>query len=73
MVLLYKCTCTEDKSDYTKESSYKDLDSVLDQFPKHLMKILPRDFNIKVGREDNFKPKIENESVHEISNDNGSE
>jgi endonuclease/exonuclease/phosphatase family metal-dependent hydrolase len=35
------------------------------------MKILLGDFNAKVGREDIFKPTIENESSHEISNDNG--
>jgi hypothetical protein len=35
------------------------------------MKILLGDFNVKVGREDIFKPTIENESLHEISNDNG--
>jgi hypothetical protein len=35
------------------------------------MKILLRDFNAKVGREDIFKPTIGNESLHEISNDNG--
>jgi hypothetical protein len=35
------------------------------------MKILLGDFNAKVGREDNFKPTIGNESLHEISNDNG--
>jgi hypothetical protein len=29
------------------------------------------DFNAKFGREDNFKPIIGNESLHEISNDNG--
>jgi hypothetical protein len=34
------------------------------------MKIL-LDFNAKVGREDNCKPTIWNESLHEISNDNG--
>jgi hypothetical protein len=28
------------------------------------------DFNAKVGREDIFKPKIRNESLHEVSNDN---
>jgi hypothetical protein len=32
---------------------------------------LLRDFNEKVGREDNFKPTNGNESLHEISNDNG--
>jgi hypothetical protein len=29
------------------------------------------EFNAKVGREDIFKPTIGNESLHEISNDNG--
>jgi hypothetical protein len=35
------------------------------------MKILIVDFNAKVGRENIFKPTIENESLHEDSNDNG--
>jgi hypothetical protein len=35
------------------------------------MKILLGDFNAKVGGEDIFKPTIGNESLHEISNDNG--
>jgi len=29
------------------------------------------DFNAKVGRKNIFKPTIGNESLHEISNDNG--
>ncbi|PNF32825.1 hypothetical protein B7P43_G04341 [Cryptotermes secundus] len=35
------------------------------------MKILSGDFNAKVGREHIFKPTTGNESLHEISNDNG--
>jgi hypothetical protein len=35
------------------------------------MKILLGDLNAKVGRKDIFKPTIGNESLHEISNDNG--
>jgi hypothetical protein len=35
------------------------------------MKILLGDFNVKVEREDIFKPTIGNESLHEICNDNG--
>jgi len=35
------------------------------------MKILLGDFNAKVGRENIFKPKIGNESLHQHSNDNG--
>jgi hypothetical protein len=35
------------------------------------MKIMLEDFNAKVGKEDIFKPTIGNESLHEISNNNG--
>jgi hypothetical protein len=35
------------------------------------MKLLLGDFNAKVGCEDIFKPIIVNESLHEISNDDG--
>jgi hypothetical protein len=35
------------------------------------MKILLRDFNAKVGREEIFKRNIGNESLHEIGNGNG--
>jgi hypothetical protein len=35
------------------------------------MKILMGDFNVKVGREDIFKPISDNESLQEDSNDNG--
>jgi hypothetical protein len=35
------------------------------------MKIIFGDFNAKVGRENIFKPTTRNESLHEISNDNG--
>jgi hypothetical protein len=35
------------------------------------MKILLRNFNAKVGREDAFNPAVGNESLYEISNDDG--
>jgi hypothetical protein len=47
------------------------VEHVFDKFPKYHMKILLRDFNPKLGREDIFKPTVGNESLHEISNDNG--
>jgi hypothetical protein len=53
-----------------KDSFYEELERVLNKFPKYYMNILLGDFNAKVGREDIFKPTIENESLHEISNDN---
>jgi hypothetical protein len=45
--------------------------TTLDKFLKYHMKILLGDFNANVGREVIFKPTIWNESLHEISNDNG--
>jgi hypothetical protein len=44
---------------------------IFDKFPKYNVKVLLGDFNFKVGREDNFKLTIGNESLHEISKDNG--
>jgi hypothetical protein len=35
------------------------------------MKILLRDFNTKLGRQDIFTPTVGSGSLHEISNDNG--
>jgi exonuclease III len=62
---------TEDKEDDIKDSFYKELEWVFDQFPRYHMKIVRGDFNAKVGREDIFKTTIGNESLHEASNDNG--
>jgi hypothetical protein len=61
----------EDKGDDVKDSIYDELGRVFDQFPRYDMKILLGDFNVKVGRENIFKPTIGNENLHEISNDNG--
>jgi hypothetical protein len=54
-----------------KNSFYEELEHVFDKFPKYLMKILLGDFNAKVGRKGILKPTVGNESLHEISNDNG--
>jgi hypothetical protein len=62
---------TEDKTDDVKGNFYGELERVFDKFPKYHMKILLGDFITKVGRQDIFKPTIGNESLHEISNDNG--
>jgi hypothetical protein len=50
---------------------YEELEHAPDKFPKYRMKIVLGDFNAKVGRENIFKPTIGNESLHEISKDNG--
>jgi hypothetical protein len=62
---------TKDKIYDVKHNFCKELERVFDKFPKCHMKILLGDFNAKVGREVIFKPTIGNESLHEISNDNG--
>jgi exonuclease III len=54
-----------------KDSFYEELERIFDTFPKYRMNILLGDLNAKVDTEDIFKPTIENESLHEISNDNG--
>jgi hypothetical protein len=70
IIVLNVHTPTEDKIDDVKDVK-EELERILDKFPKHHMKILLGDLNAKVGREDIFKPTIGNESLHEISNDNG--
>jgi hypothetical protein len=56
---------TEDKTENMKDSFYKELQCVFDQFLKYHVKILLGDLNAKVGGEDIFKPTIWNESLHE--------
>jgi hypothetical protein len=70
IIVLNVHALTEDKIDDMKDRFYNELEHIYDKFPKHYMTIL-LDFNVKVGREDIFKPPIGNESLHEISNDNG--
>jgi hypothetical protein len=62
---------TKDKDNYIKDSFYGELEQIFDQFPRYHMKILLGDLNVKVGREDIFKPITDNESLHEASNDKG--
>ena len=52
---------SEERSDDSKDSCYEELEQVFNYFPKYYMKIPLRD----------FKPTIENESLHQDSNDNG--
>ncbi|PNF27714.1 hypothetical protein B7P43_G13761 [Cryptotermes secundus] len=62
---------TEDKIYDVKDGFYEELERVFDKFSKYLMTIVSGDFNAEVVREDVFKPTVGNESLHEISNDNG--
>jgi hypothetical protein len=51
---------------------YWELKHVYDEFPKYHTTFLLGDFSAKVGKENIFKPKILNDSLHETSNYNGS-
>jgi hypothetical protein len=62
---------TEDKFDDMKDRLLEEMECVFDKYPNYHMKILLGDFNAKVGKEDIFKPTIGNESLREISHDNG--
>jgi hypothetical protein len=61
---------TEEKDDVIKDSFYKELEQVFDQFPRHHIKILI-DCNSKIGMQVIFKAIICNECLPEASNDNG--
>jgi hypothetical protein len=54
---------TEDKIDDVKDNFYEALERVFNKVPKYYMKILLGDLNAKVSKEENFKPKIGNESL----------
>jgi hypothetical protein len=79
--ILRRCLCNitvlnvhspcEEKGDDVKDSLYEEIRRVYDQFPRYDTKIILGDFNAKVGRENILKPMIGNESLHEISTDNG--
>jgi hypothetical protein len=60
---------TERKIDDVKDSLYEELEHVFDKFLKYMNILL--DFSAKVSEEDIFKLTIGNESLHEMSDDNG--
>jgi hypothetical protein len=70
IIVLNVHASTEDKIDDVKYGFYEELERIFVKFPKYHIKMLG-DFNDKAGREEISKPTIGNESLHEISNDNG--
>jgi hypothetical protein len=60
----------EDRIDVMKDS-FCELEHVFDKFAKYHMKILLGDVNAKVGVQNICKPTIGNESLYEITSDNG--
>ena len=62
---------SKEKSDHTKDWVFEEIEEVFDLFPNYQAEILLRDFNVKLGREDIFKPTIGNESLPQGSSDTG--
>ncbi|XP_068229077.1 uncharacterized protein [Palaemon carinicauda] len=64
----------KDSEDQDKDLFYEKLQEVLDDIPKYDMIVLAGDFIAKVGKEtDAYAPVIGKESLHEHSNDNGTQ
>ena len=64
---------TEESKDIEKDQFYDEL-QVLEEMPRHDIIITAGDSNAKVGREvEAYAPSIGRESLHEQSNDNGSD
>jgi hypothetical protein len=66
IIVLNVHASTEEKSVDSKNSFYEELKRGFDHFPKYHMKILLRDFNAKLGREDTFKQTNGTESLHVV-------
>jgi hypothetical protein len=62
---------TEEKGDDSEDSFYEELEQILNYFSLYLSKNMLRDFNAKLVRKDVLKATIANESLHQVSNDNG--
>ncbi|XP_022181589.1 uncharacterized protein LOC111041595 [Myzus persicae] len=62
---------TEEKEENIKNEFYDELGHILDTTPNSCIKILIGDFNAKIGKEDIYRPTIGPNSLHDVSNDNG--
>jgi len=62
---------TEEKEENLKNEFYDDLENILDTTTNNCIKILIGDFNAKIGKEDMYRPTIRPNSLHDVSNDNG--
>ena len=62
---------SEEKCDGSKDTLCEEFGQVFDHFPKYHIKILLRDFNAKVRRENIFKLTNGNDSLHQDNSDNG--
>jgi hypothetical protein len=61
---------TEDKTDYVKGSFYEELERIFDKLSKYHENFVSK-FYCQSRQRSHFKLTAGNESLHEISNDNG--
>lgn len=54
-----------------KNNFYEDFEHTLDTIPDSCIKILIGGFNVKIGKEDIYRPTFGPNNLHDISNDNG--
>ncbi|XP_015377026.1 PREDICTED: craniofacial development protein 2-like [Diuraphis noxia] len=71
LILINYYAPTEDKVDDIKEKFYDELETEVNSLPTHSLKMIVGDFNAKIDREHIYRPIIEPDSLHKISNDNG--
>jgi len=62
---------TEENEEEVKNTFYEDLEQVYNTLPRHSVKLVIGDMNAKLGQEESYRPRIGRESLHSISNDNG--
>jgi hypothetical protein len=71
IIVPYVHAPNEEKCDDSKDSFSAELEQVFHNFRKYNIKILLGDINEKLERENIFKPKNWNESLHQDINNNG--
>jgi len=71
-IIIINChSPTEDKDAETKDAFYEKMERTYDSLPRRAIKIIIGDMNAKICRKNVFRPTIGKESLHIVSNDNG--